>query len=300
MLKKLDARQTFEGMLGYCTKDQGKSHYQLVVHNVPDDEIQRGRSQSNAMRQNFEQNYVSIKRGNLFQLVLNHVSERAELLHTSFLQALTHMLNTNDYIPSATYFNHTSGKLDHASAEGMWRLLNKQHLSESMVAAMFFNNSDNAAKHFAQSRSQSTGATFGQRFYQEVTPTTSPQPARCSNAASPQESYTIDPNPNPTFTPFERVRNVLARRCSTTPPTAQASVPLANFVAVSSTNKSSLSGPPRKRRRRRSLVLSEADESDAPLEANSTDPHAAHSSPEDADVSDFIDDRNDSDLTVYD
>jgi hypothetical protein len=33
---------TYEGMLGYCTKDKGMPHYQVIMHNVTEDELKRG------------------------------------------------------------------------------------------------------------------------------------------------------------------------------------------------------------------------------------------------------------------
>ena len=34
---------TYEGMLGYCTKDEGKAHYEVIMHNVTAEELQRGK-----------------------------------------------------------------------------------------------------------------------------------------------------------------------------------------------------------------------------------------------------------------
>jgi hypothetical protein len=53
-LKLFKIGQTFAGMVGYCTKDSGKAHYQVRVHNLTPQELSLGRKEHQVLQTSFD------------------------------------------------------------------------------------------------------------------------------------------------------------------------------------------------------------------------------------------------------
>ena len=69
IFKVLVVGQTFERMVGYCFKDQGRDHFIYTSKNVTEAEIARGIAEHVSLKLNYMDDMIALNKSNLFQRV---------------------------------------------------------------------------------------------------------------------------------------------------------------------------------------------------------------------------------------
>jgi hypothetical protein len=138
---------TFEGMLGYCTKDKGMPHYEVIMHNVTDEELRRGAELYIAHGAGKLKNRTELKPANLFRKALNFYQFKLNAPggEESYLPSiLLSMMRTGKYFPAASFVMPYQGSgMDTRRAGSMWRtLVDHEAVDEDDINRIFFHCSN--------------------------------------------------------------------------------------------------------------------------------------------------------------
>ena len=113
---------TVEGMLGYCSKDEGLPHFQYMLHNLSEAQRQAGVARYRLVGPNPNRQKKSITKNNFFQLLAlfhqnNNRNEEAWGLETTVFEAC----RSGDYYPAAAWAITMQGSpIKWEKARAMW------------------------------------------------------------------------------------------------------------------------------------------------------------------------------------
>ena len=123
-LKVLAVGQTFERMIGYCYKDQGRDHFIATTKNVTEAEIARGIAEHTSLKLNYMDDKIALNKSNLFQRVhtfwTNHLDMAEDVM---FDEVIAAMFNSNKYMISSTLIMNNQGQMRADAAETYWKII---------------------------------------------------------------------------------------------------------------------------------------------------------------------------------
>ena len=139
-LKPFGAGQNWSMMLGYIHKDRGAPHFQAFTHEVPQGDVDKGIEEWRAARLTYEDDKILLNTTNFFQRLhayyLSELACRSNASALSWLTVLTHMLNTGRYMLSSRMLMNTFGQMHYKAAEAYWFLVTGCPVTEDQVEAM--------------------------------------------------------------------------------------------------------------------------------------------------------------------
>ncbi len=125
MLKPFAKGQDFLSMVGYITKDQGMSHYQLRSHQITQREIDEGRREHAAMASNYDENKKVISFRSLFSDSWKFNQRSFEPAVVPIDACLAYMIQSGSYSLSPEFVMSSYKKLDFAMAQTYWRMMHE-------------------------------------------------------------------------------------------------------------------------------------------------------------------------------
>ena len=133
--------QTWGMMCGYCTKDFGKPHYRCVRHNVSQAEIDAGVRDWQSAKLSYDENKTVLTKKNLFEQLYSYkANQPPDSAHTSFIEVLTDMLNTGQYVFSPLAIMGYGVTMRAAAADALWALVHGRRVTMDAVAACVFSD----------------------------------------------------------------------------------------------------------------------------------------------------------------
>ena len=112
---------TYVGMLGYCIKDKGEDHFEVVHNNITDEDLIAGLEEYVKFGTPFAKNKVVLTSKNLLERCLCYLQYRMKSqLGSTLPGVLLHMLRSGTYIPDAQWvIPRTCGGMDYVRAAAM-------------------------------------------------------------------------------------------------------------------------------------------------------------------------------------
>ncbi|KAI5056294.1 hypothetical protein GOP47_0028112 [Adiantum capillus-veneris] len=116
---------TFEGTLGYCLKDHGKEHFQMAMHNVDPDQINRGVELYSLYGGDELKKKVYLIPVNIFNRAFMLWKYKSmHPLGSDFLSTLHKMLKTGRYYPSSSWVTPYQGRgMELGKTKALWRCI---------------------------------------------------------------------------------------------------------------------------------------------------------------------------------
>ena len=122
-IKPYVAGQTYSRMIGYCTKDQGLSHFVMRRKNTSDEEIEAGKDEHTTLKLDFMEGLIAINKSNLFSKAHsfwhNHMGGRDH----SLTETLNEAINTGKYMFAASVLMNSSGQMREEAAESYFKIV---------------------------------------------------------------------------------------------------------------------------------------------------------------------------------
>ncbi|KAI5064566.1 hypothetical protein GOP47_0021236 [Adiantum capillus-veneris] len=116
---------TFEGMVGYCLKDQDEPHFQKVVHNITSNDVNAGVELYSLYGADELKNRVFLTPTNIFDRALMYW--KFKLRHPAgndFLSTLHIMVKSGNYYPSSCWITPYQGRGMHLpKIKALWRCM---------------------------------------------------------------------------------------------------------------------------------------------------------------------------------
>jgi hypothetical protein len=123
LLLKLCAKaQTFNGMVGYITKDQGLAHYQIRVHNITAQDLTNGRREHETLLTSYDDAKKVIHTRNLFNECYRFNMRCMYPAIVPIQYALLYMLQSGSYILTPDFISNYK-KIDLSEAEILWNIV---------------------------------------------------------------------------------------------------------------------------------------------------------------------------------
>ena len=116
---------TYVGILGYCIKDKGEDHFEVVHNNITDEDLRAGLEEYENFGTPFAKNKVVLTSKNLLERCLCYLQYRMKSqLRSTLPGVLLHMLCSSTYIPDAQWvIPRTCGGMDYVRAVAMWKCM---------------------------------------------------------------------------------------------------------------------------------------------------------------------------------
>jgi hypothetical protein len=135
---------TIDGMIGYCTKDEGAPHFRLISHNVSQEQIETGKMEYIKHGKGDLKGKVLLDMRNLYQKA--HIFYERKMPNSAprneipLLQVLTKMLQTGVFYPAACWVVPTAGRgMPMWRADSLWKCMTTpEDIQEEDVANIFF------------------------------------------------------------------------------------------------------------------------------------------------------------------
>jgi len=121
-LKPCQGGQTFVGMIGYCTKDSGKSHYQIRSHNISPDQLNLGRQEDQVMLTSFDDEKKIITTKNLTNECYRFNQRCLWPAIVPPQYVLLYMCQSGEYIISPDFISICK-KVDLLELQALWELI---------------------------------------------------------------------------------------------------------------------------------------------------------------------------------
>jgi hypothetical protein len=122
-LKPFGVGQTFQRMVGYCTKDDGLPHYQVRMMGVTDAEIAAGKEEWVTMKLDFLQDKILINKSNLFSRAYTwHANNEPEVMDATLAGTISRMINKNRHMLAPTLLMNHSGQMREDAAECYFKI----------------------------------------------------------------------------------------------------------------------------------------------------------------------------------
>ncbi|MCO5553829.1 hypothetical protein L7F22_007355 [Adiantum nelumboides] len=102
---------TFEGMVGYCLKDDGRPHFQVMQHNITIDQINKGIELYMLHGSDEAKNMVCLMPANIFKrahMYLKYGSSHP--LGNDFLLTVHEMIKSGEYYPTSSWITPHQGR----------------------------------------------------------------------------------------------------------------------------------------------------------------------------------------------
>jgi len=139
--KEFGKHQTFIAMVGYCTKDQGKSSHKIVSHNVSAQELSTGRRQHTDMVSSFEEHKDTVTPRNLMDKAFKFTLRSFPGIVVPIHYVLTYMIQTGDYVFSSEFVS-TFKKVSLVDADELFTMMqNPGDVRVHNILALVFNQS---------------------------------------------------------------------------------------------------------------------------------------------------------------
>ena len=120
----LSQGQSWDHMLGYIQKDSGLAHYRLLVHNISDEDLQRGRVAYAGVRDDPDEGRIAINKGNLPKLAVRLWRTHLKPLEVPLDHTLKFMLQSDMYIPTAQWVMSPYGRgMENDRAQALYEML---------------------------------------------------------------------------------------------------------------------------------------------------------------------------------
>ena len=139
IIKKLNPQQSFMAMIGYCTKDNGKSHYQVRFSNVSPEDLSNGRTQHDHFSSSYDDDKKVITIKNFFPESWKYSRRCLSPIRFPIQFVLLYMIQSSEYVLSSEFIS-TYKKIDCHDAETIWTMVHDpSNTTLDMIQQVLFN-----------------------------------------------------------------------------------------------------------------------------------------------------------------
>ena len=132
--KELVAGQTFQRLLGYVFKDEGKPHFQNTTFgDITRAEIDAGMQEWASLKIDYMDGKIALTKMNIFARLHAFVEMDPVESRGTFCETVARAINSRKYMISANMFCTTGGQMRAESAEAYWRVINGEECTAAMV-----------------------------------------------------------------------------------------------------------------------------------------------------------------------
>ena len=125
--------QTFQRLLGYVHKDEGKSHFQNTTFgDISRADIDAGKQEWQSLKIDYMDGKIALTKMNIFARLHAFVEMDAED-RGSFCETVAKAVNSGKYMISANMFCTMGGQMRAESADAYWRIINGETCTAAMV-----------------------------------------------------------------------------------------------------------------------------------------------------------------------
>lgn len=131
--KELAVGQTFQRLLGYVHKDEGKPHFQNTTFgDISRADIDAGKQEWQSLKIDYMDGKIALTKMNIFARLHAFVEMDAED-RGSFCETVAKAVNSGKYMISANMFCTMGGQMRAESADAYWRIINGETCTAAMV-----------------------------------------------------------------------------------------------------------------------------------------------------------------------
>ena len=132
--KELVTGQTFQRLLGYVFKDEGKPHFQNTTFgDITREEIDAGKQEWASLKIDYMDGKIALTKMNIFARLHAFVEMDPVESRGTFCETVARAINSRKYMISANMFGTTGGQMRAESAEAYWRVVNGEECTAAMV-----------------------------------------------------------------------------------------------------------------------------------------------------------------------
>lgn len=132
--KELVTGQTFQRLLGYVFKDEGKPHFQNTTFgDITRGEIDAGKQEWASLKIDYMDGKIALTKMNIFSRLHAFVEMDPVESRGNFCETVAKAINSRKYMISANMFCTTGGQMRAESAEAYWRVINGEECTAAMV-----------------------------------------------------------------------------------------------------------------------------------------------------------------------
>lgn len=137
--KELVQGQTFQRMLGYVFKDEGKSHFRNTLFgDITRADVDAGKEEWSSLKLDYMQSKVALNKSNIFTRMHAFCEMVPETQEMSFADTIALAINSGKYMIAANMFCAQGGMMRADSAEAYWRIIHGERATGHLVSKILY------------------------------------------------------------------------------------------------------------------------------------------------------------------
>ena len=138
-IKELVQGQTFQRLLGYVFKDEGKSHFRNhLFGGITRAEVDAGKEEWTSLKLDYMQSKVALNKSNIFTRMHAFSEMMPETQTMSFSETIALAINSGKYMIQANMFCAQGGMMRSESAEAYWRIIHGERATGFLIQKILF------------------------------------------------------------------------------------------------------------------------------------------------------------------
>ena len=130
--------QTFSRMLGYCHKDAAMPHFKNMNDGITQHEIDIGVEEHQSLKLNFCDDKIMLQKASVFNRAHTFAINNPTATVGTFAGTVARMINSKKFMLSANLFMTSSGQMRKTSADAYWATIMDEPCTEEMVEDMLY------------------------------------------------------------------------------------------------------------------------------------------------------------------
>jgi hypothetical protein len=138
-MKELVQGQTFQRMLGYVFKDEGKPHFHNTLFgDITRADVDAGKEEWTSLKLDYMQSKVALNKSNIFTRMHAFSEMMPETRDMSFAETIAEAINSGKYMIQANMFCAQAGMMRADSAEAYWRIIHGERATGHLVSKILY------------------------------------------------------------------------------------------------------------------------------------------------------------------
>lgn len=131
--------QTFQRMLGYVFKDEGKPHFRNTLFgDITRADVDAGKEEWTSLKLDYMQSKVALNKSNIFTRMHAFGEMMPETHKMSFAETIAVAINSGKYMIQANMFCAQGGMMRADSAEAYWRIIHGERATGHLVSKILY------------------------------------------------------------------------------------------------------------------------------------------------------------------
>ena len=138
-IKELVQGQTFQRLLGYVFKDEGRGHFRNhLFGGISRQDVDAGKEEWTSLKLDYMQSKVALNKSNIFNRMHAFSEMMPETQAMSFSETIALAINSGKYMIQANMFCAQGGMMRAESAEAYWRIIHGERATGLLVQKILF------------------------------------------------------------------------------------------------------------------------------------------------------------------